>query len=154
MAYSPVRTVLALFVVAGLAAGCQPVEKESDGAAAPSATAAPTPTVDVAANSKQVCDTTLAVVKEHFVGMADDAIAAIDKPVSAKEQGVKVRAHYTALAEGLRAEAPRAVDPQVRAAVENLAGAIEKRLTGAQATKVEAPDLDPTLKALDAACGR
>ncbi|WP_346537281.1 hypothetical protein [Micromonospora sp. DPT] len=148
-----VRTVLSLVVAAGVAAGCQPTEQEKTPAAASSATGAPSPTVDVAANSKQVCDAALAVAKEHFVGMADDAIAAIDKPVSAKEAGEKVRAHYTAMAEGLRKEAAGAADPQVRTAVENLAGAIEKRLTGPNATKVEAPDLDPTLKALDTVCG-
>ncbi|MGK5441396.1 hypothetical protein ACSNN7_06140 [Micromonospora sp. URMC 105] len=148
-----VRTVLTLAVAAGIVAGCQPAEEKKP-AGASSASSAPSPTVDVAANSKQVCDAALAVAKEHFVGMADDAIAAIDKPVSAKEAGDKVRAHYTELAQGLRTEAARAADPQLRAAVENLAGAIEKRLTGPDATKVEAPDLDPTLKALDTACGR
>lgn len=148
-----VRTVLTLVVAAGIAVGCQPAEQATPPAAASSATSAPSPTVDVAANSKQVCDAALAVAKEHFVGMADDAIAAIDHPVSAKESGAKVRAHYTAMAEGLRKEAARAADPQVRGAVENLAGAIEKRLTGPNATKVEAPDLDPTLKALDITCG-
>ncbi|MEH0935749.1 hypothetical protein [Micromonospora psammae] len=149
-----VRTVLPLVVAAGVVAGCQQTEEKKPAAAASSASTAPSPTVDVAANSKQVCDAALAVSKEHFVGMADDAIAAIDKPVSAKEAGAKVRAHYTEMAEGLRKEAARAADPQLRAAVENLAGAIEKRLTGPDATKVEAPDLDPTLKALDTACGR
>lgn len=147
-----IRTALTLALAAGLAAGCQGEEKETAPAAAPSATSAPSPTVDVTANSKQVCDATLALVKKHFVAMADDAIAAIDKPVSAKEAGEKVRANYTAIAEGLRAEAPKAADPQVRTALENLAGAVEKRLTGPDATKVEAPDLDPTLKAVDAAC--
>ncbi|MEH1168513.1 hypothetical protein V6V47_24315 [Micromonospora sp. CPCC 205539] len=147
MTNKPVRTIVALVAVGGLAAGCDPAPKE---AAAPAAG----PTVDVAANSKQVCDATLAVVKEQFVGMADDAIAAIDKPVSATEQGAQVRARYTTLAQGLRAKAPEAADPQVRGALDNLAEAIEKRLTGPQATKVEAPDLDPTLKALDTACGR
>ncbi|MEV0806504.1 hypothetical protein [Micromonospora sp. NPDC050200] len=147
------RTVLTLVVTAGVAVGCQPAEPETPPAAASSTTSAPSPTVDAAANSKQVCDAALAVAKEHFVGMADDAIAAIDHPVSAKEAGDKVRAHYTAMAEGLRKEAARAADPQVRGAVENLAGAVEKRLTGPNATKVEAPDLDPALKALDTACG-
>ncbi|MBM0231073.1 hypothetical protein JNW91_03795 [Micromonospora sp. STR1_7] len=150
----PVRTVLTLVALAGLAAGCDPSAAQDAGSAAPSAAAAPSATVDVAANSKQVCETTLAVVKKHFVAMADDAIAAIDKPVSAKEQGAKVRGHYTALAQDLREEAPTAADPRVRTALENLAAAVEKRLTGPKATEVEAPDLDPTLKALDSACGR
>ncbi|MFJ6164414.1 hypothetical protein ACIQH6_04780 [Micromonospora orduensis] len=149
-----VRTVLAGVALAGLVAGCDPAPKNDAGGADPSATAAASPTVDVAANSKQVCETTLAVVKKHFVAMADDAIAAIDKPVSAKEQGEKVRGHYTALAQDLRKEAPTAVDPQLRTALENLATAVEKRLTGPKATEVEAPDLDPTLKALDSTCGR
>lgn len=149
-----VRTVLACVVLAGLVAGCDPAPKDDAGSADPSAAVAASPTVDVAANSKQVCETTLAVVKKHFVAMADDAIAAIDKPVSAKEQGEKVRGHYTALAQDLRKEAPTAVDPQLRTALENLATAVEKRLTGPKATEVEAPDLDPTLKALDSTCGR
>ncbi|TDC76137.1 hypothetical protein E1193_24365 [Micromonospora sp. KC606] len=147
-----VRTVLTLTVVAGLAAGCQGEKRETTSAARSSASSAPSPTVDVAANSKQVCDASLALVKKHLVAMADDAIAAIDKPVSAKEAGEKVRANYTAIAEGLRAEAPKAADPQVRTALEDLAGAVEKRLTGPDATKVEAPDLDPIFRAVDAAC--
>ncbi|WP_165942727.1 hypothetical protein [Micromonospora sp. KC721] len=149
-----VRTVLTLTVVAGLAAGCQGEEKGSAPAAAGSASTTPSPTVDAAANSKQVCEASLALVKKHFIAMANDAIAAIDKPVSAEEAGGKVRANYTAIAEGLRTEAPKAAEPQVRTALENLAGAIEKRLTGPNATKVESPDLDPTLEALDAACRR
>ncbi|MEU8331834.1 hypothetical protein [Micromonospora sp. NPDC048839] len=155
-----VRVVLGLVATAGLVVGCQPATKESAASASPSASAvpsvsvAPSPTVDVAANSKQVCATTLAMVKKHYVAMADDAIAAIDKPVSAKEAGAKVRGHYTALLADLRKAAPTAVDPQVRAGLETLATGVEKHLAGPKATEVEAPDLDPLLTALDTACGR
>lgn len=134
--------------------GCQPAEKEGAGAAAPSPTVASSPTVDVAANSKQVCDASLNFVKKHYVAMADDAIAAIDKPVSAKEAGAKVRGHYTALLQDLRTAAPTAADVQVRTALETLAAGVEKHLASPKATEIEAPDLDPPLKALDTACGR
>ncbi|MGC4846793.1 hypothetical protein ACLQ3F_06115 [Micromonospora sp. DT15] len=151
----PVRIVVGLVATVGLVVGCQPAEKENAGAAAPpSPTVAPSPTVDVAANSKQVCDASLVFVKKHYVAMADDAIAAIDKPVSAKEAGAKVRGHYTALLQDLKTAAPTAADPQVRTALETLAAGVEKHLAGPKATEIEAPDLDPPLKALDTVCGR
>ncbi|RAO32409.1 hypothetical protein ONO23_03306 [Micromonospora noduli] len=154
MTSKPVRNVLGLVATVGLVVGCQPAEKESAGTAAPTATAAPSPTVDVAANSKQVCDASLAFVKKHYIAMADDAIAAIDKPVSAKEAGAKVRGHYTALLQDLKTAAPTAADGQVRTALETLAAGVEKHLASPKATEIEAPDLDPPLKALDTACGR
>ncbi|MCG5455812.1 hypothetical protein PSH03_000695 [Micromonospora sp. PSH03] len=146
--------MVGLVATVGLVVGCQPAEKESAGAAAPAPTVAPSPTVDVAANSKQVCDASLNFVKKHYIAMADDAIAAIDKPVSAKEAGVKVRGHYTALLQDLKAAAPSAADPQVRTALETLAAGVERHLAGPKAAEIEAPDLDPPLKALDTACGR
>ncbi|MET8359143.1 hypothetical protein [Micromonospora sp. NPDC005171] len=150
----PVRAVLTLVAVAGFSAGCQPAEKENAQPAAASTSAAPSPTVDVAANSRQVCDASLDFVKKHYVAMADDAIAAIDKPVSAKEAGAKVRGHFTALLQDARTTAPTAADPQVRTALETLAAGVEKHLAGPKATEIEAPDVDPLLKALDTACGR
>ncbi|MFF0155081.1 hypothetical protein [Micromonospora sp. NPDC005203] len=156
-----VRVVLGLVAAAGLVVGCQPATKESAApatgsavSAVPSVSVVPSPSVDVAANSTQVCATTLAVVKKHYVAMADDAIAAIDKPVSAKEAGAKVRGHYTALLADLRKAAPSAADPQVRAALETLASGVERHLAGPKGTQVEAPDLDPLLTALDTVCGR
>ncbi|MFI6261880.1 hypothetical protein [Micromonospora sp. NPDC051006] len=143
-------TLAALTALTGLAAGC---EKTSEPTAGGPTSAAASPTVDVAANSQTVCKAATEVVKTGFVGMADDAIAQIDKPVSKAEQDRLIRGHYTTIVTGLRAQAPQAADPTVRTAFENLAVAIEQRLADKKPVEVEEPALKQPIEALDTACG-
>ncbi|MFI7608664.1 hypothetical protein ACIBTV_26420 [Micromonospora sp. NPDC049366] len=143
-------TLAALAALAGPVAGC---EKKSEPTAGAPTGAAASPTVDVAANSKTVCAAALDAVKAGFVGMADDAIAQIDKPVAEAEKNRLIRERYTTIVTGLRAQAPQAADPAVRGSFENLATAIEQRMADAKAMEVDEPTLEKHLTAMDTACG-
>ncbi|MER7443539.1 hypothetical protein [Micromonospora avicenniae] len=140
-----------LGALAALAAGCETTAEPTAGGAPSSAAASPT--VDLAANKKTVCEAGLQAVKAGFGGMADDAIAQIDKPVSKAEQDRLVREHYNTIVTGLKAQAPQAADPAVRTAFENLAGAIEKRMADKKPMEVDEPSLKEPIEGFDTACG-
>ncbi|TDC38470.1 hypothetical protein E1211_06955 [Micromonospora sp. 15K316] len=143
-------TVLA--AIGALAAGCE-TSAEPDAAGSAPSSAAASPTVNLAANKKTVCEAGLQAVKAGFGGMADDAIAQIDKPVSKAEEDRKIREHYTTIVTGLKAQAPQAADPAVRTAFENLAGAIEQRMADKKPMEVDEPSLTKPIEAFDTACG-
>ncbi|MEV6370277.1 hypothetical protein AB0L86_25675 [Micromonospora musae] len=149
------RTLGSLTVLAALgalAAGCETSTEPDAAGSAPSSAAAASPTVDLAANKKTVCEAGLQAVKAGFGGMADDAIAQIDKPVSKAEEDRLIRAHYTTIVTGLKAQAPQAADPAVRTAFENLAGAIEQRMADKKPMEVDEPSLTKPIEAFDTAC--
>ncbi|MGS2618103.1 hypothetical protein ACVCAH_26805 [Micromonospora sp. LZ34] len=142
------RTLAALALAAGLAAGC---EKTAEPESADSASAGPT--VDVAANTKTVCTAATEAVKSGFVAMTDDAIAQIDKPIGKQEEDKLIRQRYRTISDGVRQQATQAADPTVRTAFENLAGAIEKRLADPKPMEVDEPELNQPIAGLDTACG-
>ncbi|MEV4514403.1 hypothetical protein AB0K00_36260 [Dactylosporangium sp. NPDC049525] len=142
-----VLLALALATTVGLATGCTQQPDNTAAAAqsgAASSAAAPSPTVDVKANTEAVCTAVKAVYEAEeeallpVVGELAAASVSGDKAAQAKAQA-KGEVILGRISKAVDAELAKAVDPAVKTAIANYAATIAKML---RAEKFGDPSFD------------
>ncbi|MFC0029184.1 hypothetical protein ACFFMM_06555 [Micromonospora chaiyaphumensis] len=128
----------ALVTITALAAACQPTVEddaapagEPTAAATPSATAAPAPSASAspsrvtAANTAAVCAAVDKLIIAKSKEIAADSAAATRRQLTPEQINAEVKADLADLADGVRGQAARAEDPEIRALVSDAARRID-----------------------------
>ncbi|WP_433211578.1 hypothetical protein ACQP00_50780 [Dactylosporangium sp. CS-047395] len=167
-------TAAILVALVGTSAACgnsddsSTTATSSTGAAAPAATtASPTPTVDVAANTKEVCGKAEKIITEDAVKPIGEQIGIMIAAKQAKNKtaetaaAAKAKELADALAEKLRALKSEAADPKLQAALDKGADGIKLFGSPEYLAKINSlndmdkltTDIDAAGKDLEAICG-
>jgi hypothetical protein len=121
------RIVAALVLSVALvgAAGCSQsgTSSGSGSTSSPSATGSPTPTVDASANTQQVCADAKKMTEEITAKLISDLPKTIQ---SGGDAVATVKGWFTSWTSGLRAQAARAADPELKTALTDLADGLDE----------------------------
>jgi len=131
MSVATARTALVLLAAAVLATGCGTEESDAEGAAKPP----PSPAVNAAANTKQVCAAVTQAIIDGSKKITEDSTKAIEGKMTEAERNKQLQASFASMAAKIREQAPKTVDPTIKSLVEQTANELDAGAKAPDATK-------------------
>ncbi|AGZ42259.1 hypothetical protein [Actinoplanes friuliensis] len=150
---------IAFVAFAALLSACQPAEPASTGSGAAPATSAatttasPTPTVDVKANTKEVCTSVTKVMIDGSVKIADDSVKSIDESWSQSKRNKNLQTTFASMGKKIAAEADKAVDPELKKTIEDTGAKVAAGAKKSDALAFLKKDFQTAAKSIDKTCG-